>query len=134
MAKEEFKPYQECIRQADYDFKTAYSLFEAGRYIYVIFMCHLAIEKYLKGFYAKEYKEDPPKTHNLSYLSGKTKLPISKYFQDFLNDLNDLSVPTRYPEELREFLREYRKDKSKAIIERTKELFKWFKKQLNGQK
>ncbi len=33
------------IIQAEYDLGTAEDMFKAGRYIYTIFMCHLAVEK-----------------------------------------------------------------------------------------
>jgi CRISPR-associated endoribonuclease Cas6 len=35
--------------QAEYDFKTAEALFRSRRFMYVVFMCHLCIEKALKG-------------------------------------------------------------------------------------
>jgi hypothetical protein len=35
--------------QVDYDLATAEHMLHAGRYIYVVFMCHLALEKMLKA-------------------------------------------------------------------------------------
>jgi HEPN domain-containing protein len=35
---------------------TAEAMFDAGRYIYTVFMWHLSIEKALKGLYAKKFK------------------------------------------------------------------------------
>lgn len=43
------KPPEEWMKQADYDFKTAVAMCESKRYIYTVFMCHLSIEKALKG-------------------------------------------------------------------------------------
>lgn len=43
--------YKEWLRQADYDMETAEAMFESGRYIYAVFMCHLSLEKALKGLY-----------------------------------------------------------------------------------
>ena len=40
---------QEWLRQADYDLDSAEYMFQCERYIYCIFLCHLAIEKALKG-------------------------------------------------------------------------------------
>uniref|UniRef100_A0A7C4YD27 HEPN domain-containing protein n=1 Tax=candidate division WOR-3 bacterium TaxID=2052148 RepID=A0A7C4YD27_UNCW3 len=40
---------------------------EAGRYIYTVFMCHLSVEKALKGLYVKKFKKNPPKKHNLIF-------------------------------------------------------------------
>lgn len=43
------KDVNEWLLQAEYDIDTAYAMFRSGRYSYAIFMCHLSIEKGLKG-------------------------------------------------------------------------------------
>ncbi len=43
------KETENWLQMAEYDFKTAECMFKAGRYVYVVFMCHLAIEKMLKA-------------------------------------------------------------------------------------
>jgi HEPN domain-containing protein len=63
--------HHEWLKQADYDMDTADAMFTSGRYLYAVFMCHLSIEKSLKGLYSKELAEVPPKTHNLIYLLKK---------------------------------------------------------------
>ena len=40
------------LASADYDMQTAEAMFESKRYLYVVFMCHLALEKTLKALYA----------------------------------------------------------------------------------
>lgn len=64
------------FRQAQYDLKSAEVMYENKRYIHAGFMCHLVIEKALKGLYAKNLKDLPPKTHNLVYLAEKIKLKL----------------------------------------------------------
>ena len=59
---------EEWFKQAEYDIKTAEAMFAARRYVYVVFMCHLSIEKALKGLYQKRLGTIPPKVHNLLYL------------------------------------------------------------------
>ncbi len=44
----------EWIKQADYDMETARAMFAARRYICTVFMCHLSIEKALKGLFQKQ--------------------------------------------------------------------------------
>lgn len=44
----------EWLDQVKYDLDTAESMFNIGRYIYTIFMCHLAIEKALKALTVKK--------------------------------------------------------------------------------
>ena len=52
---------QEWIRQADYDIDTAEFMFNGGRYFYAVFMCHLSIEKALKGLYQARAKQSASK-------------------------------------------------------------------------
>ena len=55
---------------ANYDLQTADAMYKAGRYLYVVFMCHLAIEKMLKAILAQKYPKDvPPRVHNLIHLA-----------------------------------------------------------------
>ena len=48
------KTPEEWLRQAEYDMDTATYMFDGGRYFYMVFMCHLSIEKALKGLYQKK--------------------------------------------------------------------------------
>jgi HEPN domain-containing protein len=41
--------HEEWLRQADYDMDTADYMFVGGRYFYAVFMCHLSLERPLKG-------------------------------------------------------------------------------------
>lgn len=61
------KEPEQWFKQAQYDLITAEAMFDAKKYIYVIFMCHLAIEKALKGLYSKKLGHIPPKVHNLFF-------------------------------------------------------------------
>lgn len=124
------KPSEEWFSQAEYDLETAEAMFTAERYIYTVFMAHLSIEKALKGLYAKKFKENPEKTHDLIYLVKKIKLSLPSVHQDFLKILNDLSVPTRYPDELQKLLKQYNKQRTTELLNQTKELLQWLKEKL----
>lgn len=56
MSEPKYKPADEWFLQADYDLETALAMLNSGRYIYTVFMAHLAIEKAIKGIYAQTYK------------------------------------------------------------------------------
>jgi HEPN domain-containing protein len=56
------------LATADYDLVTADAMLKSHRYLYVVFMCHLAIEKTLKALYAEARSAHPPKTHDLLFL------------------------------------------------------------------
>lgn len=74
---------EEWLRQADYDMDTADYMFAGGKYFYAVFMCHLSIEKALKGFYRKTLNQEPPRVHNLIYLPKQIGLkppePIGRF-------------------------------------------------------
>lgn len=122
-----FKPTEEWFKQADYDLGTAEAMFKTGRYIYSVFMCHLSIEKALKGLYAKKFHKDPPKIHNLNYFSEAIKLDLPEDFKNFVDNLNSLSIPTRYPDTLEILMKDYKRGVTKKVLEKTKELLLWLK-------
>lgn len=130
MAEDTIKPYIEWFKQAEYDLETAEALFSSGKFIYTIFMCHLSIEKALKGLYSKNFQKSPPKTHNLNYLYELIQLNLEEDLQKFIDILNDLSVPTRYPDELERLLKDYDRNNTQNILERTKVLLSCLKKKL----
>lgn len=43
---------------SNYDLRTAEAMYKAGRYLYVVFMCCLAIEKMLKAILAQKDPEE----------------------------------------------------------------------------
>jgi len=117
----------EWLRQADYDIDNAEFMFKNGRYIYTIFMCHLSIEKALKGLYIQKTGKLPPKTHNLLYLAERINIQLPDNLYDSIFTLNKLSVPTRYPDDLQRMLKDYNEERTRDIIERGKEVLQWVK-------
>jgi HEPN domain-containing protein len=120
---------EEWFRQADYDIETAEYMFNGGRYFYSVFMCHLAIEKALKGLYQKRLREASPKVHNLIYLLNKIGLRPPELQAKFLIKLNEASVPTRYPETLELLKRDYTQGVVEDILFKSKEVLEWIKNQ-----
>ncbi|MEW6327243.1 MAG: HEPN domain-containing protein [Thermodesulfobacteriota bacterium] len=120
----------EWFKQADYDIKTAEIMFDNRRYIYAVFMCHLAIEKALKGLYTQKLNEIPPKTHNLIFLVEKIKFNLSEEQYDFISTLNGVSIPTRYPDDLQRMQKDYTKGKARLLLEKSKGALKWLRAEL----
>lgn len=120
----------EWIKQAEYDLDTAYAMFREKRYIYAIFMSQLSAEKILKGLYAKKFKHDPPRTHDSVYLLEKIKIKLPHNHRDFLEELNDLSVPTRYPHNLENLLKQYNQKRTEEVFNKTKALIQWLKEKI----
>ena len=60
----------------------------------------------------------------------KIKLELNPEQQDFVDKLNTLSVPTRYPYELEKLLKDYKKDAVTNVFNKTKKLLICLKKLL----
>ena len=121
--------HEEWYFQSDYDLETAFDMFKSGRYVYSIFMCHLSLEKVLKGLLVKTKGEYPSKSHSLIYFVEKLELKMEDSMYEFLFMLNKISVPTRYPEDLRKLVAAYSKERTDNILNRTKEIQLWIKQQ-----
>lgn len=117
------------IKSSEYDIKTAEALYRSKRFVYVIFMCHLAVEKALKAIVADKTKKMPPKTHDLFYLVKLISLSIPENHTPILMHLNEASVPTRYPEDIAKLAKAYNRQAANRYLKNTKELLKWLKSQ-----
>jgi HEPN domain-containing protein len=87
--------------QAQYDLDTANAMFEAGRYVYVLFCCQQAIEKALKAVIVKKTGEMPPRIHNLLRLAETAGIESTQEQIHFLTKLSGYYVQSRYPEEIK---------------------------------
>ncbi len=121
---------EEWLRQSAYDMDTAVYMHEGDRHIYAVFMCHLAIEKALKGLYYEKRRDIPPKSHNLIYLLNEIGIKPPAEPGRFIVKLNEASVPTRYPENLTKLQQVYSETVVKDILSKGKELITWIKRQL----
>lgn len=124
------KRYLEWMRQADYDMDTADAMFSSGRYIYAVFMCHLSLEKALKGLYTQQLGQIPPKTHNLVYLLNQIDTQPDAKLLKFIVKLNTTSIATRYPDDLARIQKAYGKGVTQKLIADSKKVLQWIKMQL----
>ena len=87
------------LEMAEYDFETARVMLQGRRFLYVGFMCHQTIEKILKAFYVSKLQENPPHTHNLTYLAQQAGVydNMSEDQKSILDILEPLNVESRYP-------------------------------------
>ncbi|MBI5748545.1 MAG: HEPN domain-containing protein [Nitrospinae bacterium] len=115
------------IASADYDLKTAANLFKSRRYIYVVFLCHLAIEKVLKAIVCKKLNEMPPYTHNLNRLIELAGISVDESYQKFINKISLQSVPTRYPEDFAKLSTQFNKTIAEEHLKKSTEVIKWLK-------
>ncbi len=121
------KDAENFLLSSDYDFDTAKHMFKKGRYVYVIFMCHIAIEKQLKAILAEITDKSPPRTHNLLYLIKEAGINPPQSLFDFLAKINNTSIATRYPEDFRKLLASYPKKVTKDYLKNADEVLKWLR-------
>jgi HEPN domain-containing protein len=124
------KHSKEWMEQAEYDLGSGKAMLDAGRNIYCVFMCHLSIEKALKALYLEVSGKNPPKVHSLVYFAQSIKLDLSEEYRDFIEKLDEVSVPVRYPEELSKMLKDYDRTRTKNIYLKSKEILEWLKAKL----
>lgn len=117
------------IALAEYDLETARHMLETGRNLYVIFLCHLALEKMLKAWVTEFTQSVPFKTHDLIILVKKGEVEFSREHLEFVGKINSASIPTRYPEDLERALKVYPKSVARDYLKQTTEIIKWLKQQ-----
>jgi HEPN domain-containing protein len=93
-------------------------------------MCHLSIEKALKGLYRKTLSREPPRVHNLIYLLKEIGFKPPEAIGRFIVKLNEASVATRYPEEIKKLQKNFTQKTVKDILSKGMETLVWIKKQL----
>lgn len=119
------KEVKNWVDSACYDLETAEHMLNTGRYIYTIFMCHLAVEKILKARVQEISGKIPPRTHNLIYLLKLSKLEPDEAMKDFIGGLSGVSVPIRYPGDFVEIQQRFTTQVAQNYLEKTKEAFRW---------
>ena len=105
-------------------------MLQGGRYFYAVFMCHLSLEKALKGVYHEKLQEVPPKVHNLVFLISRIGCKPPDELGKFIVKLNEANIATRYPESLEKLQKIYTKSITRDIISNTKEALVWIRQQL----
>jgi HEPN domain-containing protein len=85
------------LRTARDDVRAAATLFRGRHYRWVVFCCHLAIEKALKAVLQHQHGTLPPRLHDLRALLARTGLTPPARLRRFVDQMAGLSVPTRYP-------------------------------------
>lgn len=118
---------REWLAQAEFDIETAEYMLEGGRHFYAVFMCHLSLEKALKGVYHAKIKEVPPKVHNLVFLMSSIGCKPPEELGKFIVKLNEANIATRYPESLEKLQKTYTQSITRDIISNTKEALAWIR-------
>jgi HEPN domain-containing protein len=102
-------------------------MMQTNRYVYVVFMCYLTLEKMLKAIFTESSDRYPPHIHSLNKLAQESKVIFPADLQNFVDHLSELSIPTRYDEEIRSIDRK----QAQTTLSQTRKVFKWLKRQLS---
>ncbi len=78
------------------DIEFANECFERGKIKFGLFLCHLALEKVLKGLVCKTTLDQPPKIHDLIQLAEFAKLDIVAEQKRSLGKINEFNITGRY--------------------------------------
>lgn len=115
------------IALSEYDLETARHMLASGRLLYVIFMCHLSLEKMLKAHVTEVTQTIPQKTHDLIYLIKKAGLELPQDHLEFIGKINTASIPTRYPDDLQRALKDYPQPVAQKYLQETESVLQWLK-------
>jgi HEPN domain-containing protein len=111
----------------DEDIIVAESNFNNKHFSWCLFICHLAVEKSLKGLFVQNLAETPPKVHDLVKLAKMAGLSISDNDLRFLNQMNRFNIEARYPE-YKNNIKEIATSKfTLEKLNKTKEIIQWLK-------
>lgn len=96
------KASENWLKIAKYDLKTAMVNFKAGQYLAAVEKCHNSLEKLLKGIIT-DNGQVPSKIHNLLKLTSEALIEnLQEEIKALFNQLNQIYMSTRYPDELEE--------------------------------
>lgn len=121
--------FEHWLDSAQYDLDTADTMYEGGRWLYVIFMCQQAIEKLVKGLYVLYVDDNVPKTHNIRVLIEKFEslLPVEVTDERYtlFEDLTIHYLNGRYTDYKQKLRDRSNKQTATDFLKRTKEVFAW---------
>ncbi|MCK4781332.1 HEPN domain-containing protein [Candidatus Parcubacteria bacterium] len=121
------------ILYAQADLDAAQRLFQSPRptnwtYLLILWHCHQSIEKMLKMLIIKKGKE-LLKIHDLPRLAKMSEISLSEQQKQFLEDLNEFYLRSRYPDIIYKSLPQPDKDFTITYLQKTKVFFLWLRKQ-----
>ena len=115
------------LEQVDEDILAAEALYSSGRWLYIGFLCHQAIEKLIKAYWFAMRDDGPIYLHNhFRLLEGcDLKAELNEDQRRFIEIMAPMYIAGRYPEYKSQVARMLNDKGSKYIIEKTKEFKSW---------
>lgn len=115
------------LEQVDEDILAAEALFSSGRWLYIGFLCHQAIEKAIKAYWFAKRDDEPIYLHNhFRLLEGcELKSKLSEDQRRFIEILSPMYIAGRYPEYKNQVARMLNEKGSAYLIDQTKLFKEW---------
>ena len=112
---------------AEDDISAAEWMHEGGRWLYVAFECHQALEKLIKAYWTAIRDDDPPMIHNHERLlmgcGLYTKLNDEQIH--FLEQMHPMYIAGRYPQYKQQISSQLNEQISKYLIDQTRKFQQW---------
>jgi HEPN domain-containing protein len=122
MTKQDYINYW--LSTAKEDLETAAALFDSGKYVWSLFIAHLALEKLFKAFWVRNNESNfPPKTHDLNKVVNGTGLVFSDEEKEFFTDVTSFNLEVRYPDYKRKFNKICTKEFTNKYLLKIRNLF-----------
>lgn len=117
---------------SDYDLDTAQAMYDAGRWLYVGYMCHQTLEKIFKAFWCSRKDEPAPFSHNLINIAQSCGLAqmLSDEHKAFVSLVMPLNIEARYPSYKQALGESLSQERCSELIAKTREMQQWVKTKL----
>jgi len=116
-------------KSAERNWQTAQSLLKLKHYDFCLFVCHLTLEKLLKGLVIKQTNKAVPYTHDLERLTELAKLKLTKEQIINLKTISEFNISDRYDDIKFAFYKKCTKKYTEKYFNISKELYLCLKKQ-----
>lgn len=130
MSKKELTQFW--LDSSDDNYRSMQAMFNAGEYMWALFVGHLVIEKLLKAYYVKTVGREIPRTHDLYKLAIKAGLDLSEAQKDSLQYITLFNIETRHEDYKRDFYKKCTREFAEKNIEKIKELAAWLKEKIKN--
>jgi len=107
-------------------------MLNAGRYLWMGFICHLVAEKAIKAVISEKTNEVPPKIHDLKSLAKRSGImtDLSEEQLNLLEQLNPMQIEARYPEHKEKISATLTLEKCEKIYNDTEAFLCWINEKL----
>lgn len=124
------EPVEKYVLGCKEDLETAQLLLDQGRCFYIPFLCHLAINKVLRGYYLDYLNRYPPFTDDLLAIADDTEagLQMDEETRNFVNSLSIWPQIVGNPVYRQKIIDQTSPDATREILEQTEKIVEMVRK------